>query len=223
MISKTGQIITPEMCVEPRRPGKVIVIDKIILYADCPNLEYLDNFLANELIQSITDNLDNPISTVIHSCSFQVLESERYARWLRKFPQTTKHLILCNGLHSNNGIFYSSDELLNVLGEISDFFKVHTHKDTAALPDSIVEVDNCRIANNYRSHQLEPSVMEYDAYKSSFNVVKCEEFESTVAELHTNLHGQDSNQDCLDSRYIVTLGTGSCMPGKLRNGDLMLT
>ena len=201
------------MCVEERKPGKVI------LFADCPSLDYLDNFLNNELLKSVTISAINPATIVLHSCSIQVLNHPQYVNWIRKFPPTTTHLILCQGLHTSNGIFYSSDALIKALGEVNnDFFEIQTQADPLKLKSEPETIPLLTIADNLKTLQLEPTVKLCESYKSSFNIIKCEDFDKTVDDLNENLKKVD-NIEIEDSRCFITLGTGSCVPGKLRNGN----
>ena len=213
VISTMGTVVTPEMCVEPQRPGQTIV------YADCNRICYLGNFLGNDLMKSVVDGAKLTKTTVIHSCSADVARSEDYVNWIKSFPDNSRHILLCNGFHSTNDVFYSSDDLVHVLSEISDLFRVIKHEDEFEGDGlSLTELQNCSLGSHKISIQLEPKPALYETFKSKLDLTRCEEFENMVTELQQAISHTSECAAADEVQYIISLGTGSCMPGKLRNG-----
>jgi len=85
---------------EPDEPAPVLLI------VDCPGIDYIDSLTSHDLItqQFNSDSQDQVLHAIIHILPDEVLVDQRYAEFLKKLPQNTRHVFINENLKEKAGL-----------------------------------------------------------------------------------------------------------------------
>lgn len=219
-------IITPEMVLEPTRPGRGIAIFSI------PSTEYLDDL--ERQLESQQDQLLEGVEGAVWLTRGRVAQSEQFQRLLDRLKDM-KHVIsdpdICNDYITHDSSALSSARLSNIA---SNFFSVPRHDNSRGYHSSAAEqAAGARLALSERGVlpakrgmkiQIEPSFL-IDESEVAENLtfdqvhIKAEVEEKLPEDIssYRNTPSPSSSSLDLEEPEIITLGTGSAAPSKYRN------
>ncbi|XP_068605784.1 zinc phosphodiesterase ELAC protein 2 [Brachionichthys hirsutus] len=88
-ITHEGREVTPQQVCSPTVPGPAFII------VECPSEEFIRAVVSDQQLRRYqTGGTEDPAALVVHMTPERVLKTERYQKWMERFPSTTEHLIL---------------------------------------------------------------------------------------------------------------------------------
>ncbi|KAJ3331524.1 hypothetical protein HDU76_002939 [Blyttiomyces sp. JEL0837] len=86
---KPGETIYPYQVQGSEKLGHIFMV------VDCPSVDYVDSLILHDRFEPhYAATTNNPVGTILHALGDGVLDSPKYRAWLRKFGDTTHHIIL---------------------------------------------------------------------------------------------------------------------------------
>ncbi|KAG8949148.1 hypothetical protein FRC00_008228, partial [Tulasnella sp. 408] len=227
----SGNVVTPEMCVGPSTPPPAF------LFLHVPDPTYIDSILSRpESFLPSTYGSAVQLHAVIHRVGPGVLEDQRYREWMASFDPAVNHMI-ASERYSPDQITYSSSAKMQL--ELSyldgDVFRLPSRGDTppASLsswpdlpPKTSILAQDTEVFMHPRLDPAPARVMPPDDFKATLEAIKSGTYVNPLEDVYkaaredaerassshspTHSNGQDVT--------LTTLGTGSAMPSKYRNG-----
>jgi ribonuclease Z len=207
--SKFGTVVLPSDCVSPARLGSKILV------LDCPNVNYLDAMINNSLVTQQWNDKTNPPKVIIHQLGLEVLQHPKFLEWVQNGPKATKHILLCPGLHNNQKIYTSSNQLLDLLSQIdSKLFKSEALEPKAQCLATNLDQSCFEIGTPFTMIEFEPQLkVEHSEMAVSSSIpMNIDPVAQAVGEYQAQF-----NLTVPDYPYVLPLGTASCLPSKHRN------
>ncbi|KAH0837529.1 hypothetical protein AYO21_05017 [Fonsecaea monophora] len=229
----TQATITPEMVLNPTRPGRGFAL------FDIPSAGYLEEL--ERQLDNQADWILKGVETAVWMTKGKVLEADKFHRLLHKLKDL-KHIIsdphLCNDYIAYDSSAISSARLSQIapsLFSIPRFDNSNAYR--SMIDTSVVELDNLfdkvRIIPARRGLKVhvEPhpaiddgevvSGLDLEAFTTPLEPAVQEVLPEDLSTYRASDPGFRSGMD-LDEPEIVTLGTGSAAPSKYRNVSSLL-
>lgn len=214
-----GQIVRSQDVVAPIDPGPIFII------LECPSLDYLDSLLNEkefETHQSQNICQENHASVVVHFTELDILLNPRYLEWMNRFPASTLHLVLNSSNPSLSSVaIHRIQEMLHLIHP--RIFPLLKNADNTVPSIS----SNCMVvpSETLMSYSLRPKLglnretcikLNPDLFIQE--ALEQTDFNNNLQELRNKLC-EEKLVKINNSEYpeIVFLGTGSCIPSKVRN------
>ncbi|XP_023237388.1 ribonuclease Z, mitochondrial-like [Centruroides sculpturatus] len=213
-----GQIVRSRDVVAPIEPGPVLLV------LECPSTDYLDSLLnekAFEVHQSCGTE-DNHASVVIHFTELDVLCDQRYQEWMNRFPASTMHLALNSSNASLSSIaIHRIQHMLHLIHpRIFPLLKTTNEMISGNYGSSLVVPSESMVSYSLRPKEGLSRETSVNLDVDSFNREAFEkpDFEGNLKELqHILLEEKPNETNNAIYPEIAFLGTGSCIPSKVRN------
>lgn len=210
----------------------------LFLVLEIPDEEYLDSLIDNEIFNDYqsTGKLDNQANFIIHFTPESILSTKKYRDWMKKFSVNTQNIII-----NENNNCYNYEALHRIQHQLtllnSNIFPMlHDKKFDDELPGDIDRVfldDGLKIhrAKTLNSIHLRPlngldssMVVKVDREADVKEVFDIEGFNETLEELKRNMEKQKLINHVNKKEFpkLLVLGTGSCIPNKVRNTSGLL-
>lgn len=215
-----GRIVKSSEVVSPEESGNVFMV------VDCPEYDFIQPFLSNDLIQRHSSIHSDPVmipTHVFHFTPTDVLNDDWYQNWIQNFPETTSHVIL----NSDNPIlgFSNSAGLQLKLQSLNPDLFPSLDVTSPVESQQIIPKRGTR-AETLMSIDIRPhpkmdmkSCLKFnpDVYLNELKEI--EDFDAAVDNYKKSLSELSSDDDSISSIYpVVTFfGTASAQPGKERN------
>ncbi|XP_015588985.1 ribonuclease Z, mitochondrial [Cephus cinctus] len=229
-----GTLIKSADVCTPQCPGPVFIV------IECPTVDYLDSLTNNETFknyQATASEEDNIAYCVVHFTPEEVLKNPRYKEWINKFSQKTQHIIINeeNECIGSEAVHRIQHKLHLLHPEIFPFFDSITfEKSEEANPPERISQDSVETEEinpiihrvktlhsiNLRpltglDKSLELSISPKQYVDEAFAV---DGFLDALAELQTNIAATSKSLiNAPEYPKVLMLGTGSCIPNKVRN------
>ncbi|XP_029943479.1 zinc phosphodiesterase ELAC protein 2 [Salarias fasciatus] len=211
-----GKEIRPEQVCTPADPGPVFLV------LECPSEDFVAALWSSEQLRRYqAAGPEDPAVLVVHMTPESVLRSDRYQRWMERFPSGTEHLILNEHACTVHNV--RSHKIQAQLNMIHPHIFPRLHTCRAQEPQAALHVPNVR-AECLLKFQLRP-VLEWQ--RDAIPSCSSEDFVKEASEVPNFLSEVEQCRKLLSSaaaepsgrRYpeVVFLGTGSALPMKIRN------
>lgn len=192
-----GAIINSSDVLGPPKAGAVIVI------LDCPSVDY---------IHSLDTFETGSVTILIHLCGPEVLQDERYLKWIASIGRSCQHLFISPGLHEQEIPFAASalfHQRLNALD--SELFHIPAQNNAIiSLPSVLANNTKYRIGKQLMEYQFEPRIFEIKSTARGPAAVY-----GALPALKDSLKSSPISKS--NGEFVVPLGTGSAIPGRYRN------
>ncbi|KAF7990329.1 hypothetical protein HCN44_000134 [Aphidius gifuensis] len=224
-------IKSSEVCDEDV-PGPLFIVLEI------PDEDYLDSLIENEILNEYQTNdvLKNQDNYIIHFTKENILINKKYREWMKKFTNNTQHIILNdkNNCYNYEALHRIQHQL--TLLDSNIFPMIHDKNfDDDTTDDVLNKIFIDDGLSVYRAKTLNTvNLRPPDGIDSSF-VVKIDKnadvkevcnvdgFEESLEELKKNINNQLSSlKEQPEFPKLLVLGTGSCIPNKVRNTSGLL-
>ncbi|XP_074552533.1 zinc phosphodiesterase ELAC protein 2 [Halichoeres trimaculatus] len=217
-ITYEGKEIRPEQVCTPTDPGPVFMV------VECPSEEFVEALCTNQQLRRFqTGGAEDPAVLVVHMTPESVLNSDRYKKWMERFPSSTEHLILNEHVCTVHNIrSHKLQAQLNMIHpQIFPELKSYRSKE----PQASLHIPNVR-AECLLKFQLRP-VMEWQ--RDAIPACNTDEFVKEASEVPNFLQEVDECRRICSARSaetsgqtekypeVIFLGTGSALPMKIRN------
>jgi len=216
-----GTVVRSQDVRGPDEPGAKFII------LDCPSLDYIDSLIDNQdLNPTVNSSLSENANLVVHFGPLEVVQDERYQKYISRFSSSTIHL----GLNENNPnmAYVGANEMQYKLRYIDPLF--FPLLNNSSQIDHIVNPFYTALKTSAK-YMLRPSnkqgICNNDA--AEFNEQEVQEFLENVEDLPEALEDYKKNVNDLnidlnesDEPEVIFLGTGSAIPGKIRNSSCIL-
>ncbi|KIO33776.1 hypothetical protein M407DRAFT_17385 [Tulasnella calospora MUT 4182] len=227
----SGNVVTPDMCVGPSIPPPAF------LFLHVPDPTYIDSiFSSPEFFLPSTYGSTVQLHAIIHRVGPGVLEDKRYREWMASFEPAVNHMI-ASERYSPDQVTYSSSARMQL--ELSyldnEIFRPPHHGETAPAslsswpdlpPKTSILAQDTEISMHPRLDPAPTRFVPPDDFKATLEAIDSGSYvhpleniyktaredaeRSSSSHLPTHSNGEDV--------AITTLGTGSAMPSKYRNG-----
>ncbi|KAJ3154010.1 Zinc phosphodiesterase ELAC protein 2 [Geranomyces variabilis] len=136
-VAEDGTTVVWQQVMEPDRPGPVFIV------VDCPSTDYIAGIDSDErFAKHYTNVTTQPVSLIIHILGDDVIDSPTYRTWMKKFGETTEHIIISRQHCAKPITFKSSATNIHRLNALDpDLFKIPFYT-TEPVP-----FDNGRLIN----------------------------------------------------------------------------
>ncbi|KAJ3003197.1 Zinc phosphodiesterase ELAC protein 2, partial [Thoreauomyces humboldtii] len=216
VLAKDGTTVHPDQVLGPPRPGAVVII------LDCPNPRYIASLTTAPEFETLY-GADPSVRCIVHMCGDGVLQDPRYAAWMSKFGKGTQHLVISRQFNNTDVCYHGAGELqvkLKTLDERMFPLPHHSRKpelELSTVPGlpkktlAVVPLTNFIL-------EPKPKLELKDALRP-FDPKTVKPVSDRVARPSLDVKpASDSIQDAAEKDVtIVPLGTGSAIPGRLRN------
>ncbi|KAG1441263.1 hypothetical protein G6F56_011562 [Rhizopus delemar] len=222
-----GRVVTPDMVCEPAKPGH------LFLLIDCPSLEHMDSLVLSDQFKDYQAGGANQPNVIFHFVDRQVLEAEKYKTWLARFGKETEHVFSAIDLCPQD-VQFTSHALCQVkLAKLNDeIFRVPYYQNQAELALEDVEglPEKSFALKSLATYSLEPKREwqyldrpAFDHTNMELEEIKAVENNKEYLEAAALAREEASQVDISgqfpgDDVQVITLGTGSSIPAKYRNG-----
>ncbi|XP_077476086.1 zinc phosphodiesterase ELAC protein 2 [Stigmatopora argus] len=216
-VTYNGKEIRPEQVCTPTDPGQVFVI------VACPSEEFVAPLCESQHISSFHNGgTEDAPALIVHITPEAVLKSQQYQDWMKRFPASTKHLILNE--HAGSAHNVRSHKIQAQLNMIHP--DIFPHLQTYAPRDSQASLDVSAVRGEcLLKFQLRP-VTEWQ--RDAIPPCSHEDFVKEAHDVPNFLQEVDKCQQLRASgtsvplgkaEYpeLIFLGTGSALPMKIRN------
>ncbi len=219
VILPDNRLIKSKDVIGPEEKGPIFIV------LELPTIDYINSLINIEEIfqyQDLSNDISKLVSTVVHFSPQEVISDERYQKWISKFNESVTHIV-CNEENPTQS-FVAANRLQIQLNLIDDY---------------IFPLLNC-VRNDSTTHStnsdkliFSPSLLKYHLRPSNLKgldnesilSINCETFREEAlsneefVESLKQFHSESSilNNEIQEYPEIVFLGTGSAMPGKVRN------
>ncbi|CAE6409731.1 unnamed protein product [Rhizoctonia solani] len=236
-VNGVQNIITPDMCMgESEAPTGFLIID-------CPTKDYIPSLPDPQTFHPIRSETPFVLGSIYHRAGPGVLRDPRYRSWVATVaPPECNHLVASEDFSPNSISFQSSAHLSLVLSELDkDMFfapRENDSKDEIAklnnvfrnpyilCPGFVTEmtppkppvlklfpgVKNDLYKEHTATHARGESLLSTDDERDSFNKARQQISDLMSSHTHDPAPGDDFR--------VTTLGTGSALPSKYRNGSI---
>jgi ribonuclease Z len=224
-----GKLVKPEACMDkPELPP-------IALIVCCPSFAHLQQLAVHDdmlALQAKGQNEDQ-IKCIIHLAPAEVLNSPSYREWAGRFPESTDHIAVGEGVSPQHTMFPSSARLqcrLSVLDSVAFPFL-----EPVSAPTSQLHSEKWIHGDVKMRFTLAPSrVLGLDLSKINVPMDVKQELIAANELLQIDLNEQHDTgtsgslsllkvtEGNADLKEIVFLGTGSAIPSKYRNVSALM-
>nr|XP_057904407.1 zinc phosphodiesterase ELAC protein 2 isoform X3 [Doryrhamphus excisus] len=213
-ITYGGQEIRPEQVCTPTDPGPVFVV------VECPSEDFVQPLWDSQhMARYQHGGAEDPPALVVHMTPESVLKTDRYQKWMGRFPPTTEHLILNEHASSAHNIrSHKIQAQLNMIHPkiFPELRSWRAQEPQADLRPSDVRAE-CLLRFQLRpvvewQRDAVPACNSEDFVKEAFHVPN---FLQEVEKIRSSGATEPSGQ--ADYPELVFLGTGSALPMKIRN------
>ncbi|KAI8817703.1 beta-lactamase-like protein [Fimicolochytrium jonesii] len=230
--TEDGVTVLPEQVMDPDRPGAAFII------LDCPSQEYIPDLTSNAAFAPhFAETTTNPVSLIVHNIGDGVLDSAEYRAWMKKFGDTTEHIIITRK-HCPKPIIYkgTTNNLFRLNHMDPDVFKIPFYKpETEPLENREELPTNVTIGKNLMIYHTEPSrKIDTSEQKSIWSHTdpqgkvlirhqheRWTEFKESAASLRKQIIETAEVEESPDVAggdvLVCTLGTGASLPSPFRN------
>ncbi|KAG8954905.1 hypothetical protein FRC04_010389 [Tulasnella sp. 424] len=227
----SGNVVTPDMCVGPSTPPPAF------LFVHVPDPTYIDSVVSRtELFLPSTYGSTVQLHAIIHRVGPGVMEDKRYREWMASFDPAVNHMI-ASERYSPNPITYSSSARMQL--ELSyldnEIFRLPHHNDIPVaplsdLPDLPAKTTILTQDTELFMHpRLDPTATKFvppDEFKATLEAINSGTYVHPLEDVYKTARedadgsapNYPSSQPNGQDVTITTLGTGSAMPSKYRNG-----
>ncbi|XP_006815703.1 zinc phosphodiesterase ELAC protein 2-like [Saccoglossus kowalevskii] len=89
-------VLTPDgKEVHPADVLTPVVIGPVFIVLECPTEDYLDSLESStKLNEYLKDDVEQPVSLVVHLTPPEILSTSRYQAWMKRFGEKTDHLVM---------------------------------------------------------------------------------------------------------------------------------
>ncbi len=214
-----NRLIKSKDVIGPEEKGPIFIV------LELPTIDYINSLNNIEELfqyQDLSNDISKLVSTVVHFSPQEVISDERYQAWISKFNESVTHIV-CNEENSTQS-FVAANRLQIQLNLIDDY---------------IFPLLNC-VRNDSTTHStnsdkliFSPALLRYHLRPSNLKgldnesilSINCETFREEAlsnkefVESLKQFHSQSSilNNEIQEYPEILFMGTGSAMPGKVRN------
>ncbi|XP_008548649.2 ribonuclease Z, mitochondrial isoform X2 [Microplitis demolitor] len=220
-----GTVVKSSDVCHPASSGPTFIV------LECPDEDYLDSLVDNKVFNEYQNNADknNIPQYIVHFTPENVLRNSRYVDWMCKFSSETQHIIIneTNNCLNHEAIHRIQHKLHLLHPEI---FPMLHEKDDSKLETPFGEInEQFKALKIYRAKtcnvfHLRP-LDGFDNIEINLNreadvkeVLNVDGFLDVLAELQTEINARSRYlNDMPKYPKIVMLGTGSCIPNKIRN------
>ncbi|RUS77424.1 hypothetical protein EGW08_014802 [Elysia chlorotica] len=221
-----GTVVRPEQVLDvvdtEKRPFLVI---------ECPNLGFLSSLYANKRLSShMSDSGEDSFALVVHMSPAEVFSSEQYQTWMRRFPSTTKHLVLNRSAEEADLTRVRTHQaMLNLVSQ--DVFPLLPVA-AATSPNETRDIssENVVLACSgmhyvYRGKEIgfQCSPDDFDPVETQKTCLEDSELREQLERLSQTTPGNNHHQSATASNgtqlqypSMVFLGTGSSEPNRIR-------
>ncbi|XP_011313701.1 ribonuclease Z, mitochondrial [Fopius arisanus] len=220
-----GTLIRSVDVCDPEIPGPVFIV------LECPDENYVDSLISNEIFREYQSDgkiEDNWAACVVHFTPEEVLKMKKYREWMERFPKTTEHLII-NGANESYSFeaLHKIQHKLNlvhptifpIIGDSVDNSNDNVEKNDEELN---LRIHRAKTLNAFHLRPLdgfdktaEIKLNRKEDIDEAFNV---DGFLDALAELQTEINAKSKALTHLpEYPKLLILGTGSCVPSKVRN------
>lgn len=220
-----GKIVYSKDVVSEEQPCPLFLV------VECPSEPFIENFVTEKKFkkyQTGTSLASNIAALVVHFTPPEVLKTRKYQEWMEKFPDTTCHLIL----NSDNATVCSSaihriQHKLNLLHP--HIFPTLQEKEIVPLGE--LEKENLIQANTLDRFLLRPNkgldrslAVKINPQVFIDEALNTEGFQDCLANLKICIQETSDISPFYGNPYpeVFFLGTGSCIPSKVRNVSSIL-
>ena len=214
-----GRVVKPEDVLGPTELGKCFTV------LECPDESFVDSLAEN--CGNFQTHLQNKeLQFVVHITPKDVFSSAKYQKWLKSFDENVQHFIL-NSSNQSEMALNDSSRLQVRLNQIdSEMFPLLNENDvndfqTSKIVPNIPTMLKCNLRPE-KCDKIEWSEENCRVNKDEAleDLKNLDNFEQKVQDYRKNVSAVWD----LDSfnQNIIFLGTGSSIPGKLRNTSAIL-
>ncbi|KAK0175588.1 hypothetical protein PV327_009328 [Microctonus hyperodae] len=221
-----GTIIKSADVCDPSIPGPVFIV------IECPNEDYLDSLINNEVFKNYQKDASDPeniAKCIVHFSPENIIRNPRYIEWMSRFENDTEHLIINenNSCLSYEGI-HKIQHKLNLLHP-TIFPLIHDQFPAVESTEYPIESECLKKLNIHRAKTLdavhlrpqsglENTKIKIDRETDVNEVFNIDGFLDLLAELQTDINARSKYINESEAYpKILMLGTGSCIPCKIRN------
>ncbi|XP_063972569.1 ribonuclease Z, mitochondrial [Diachasmimorpha longicaudata] len=222
-----GTVIKSADVCEPEIPGPAFIV------LECPDEHYVESLVSNPVFREYQHegkDQDKWASYVVHFTPEEVLKTNRYREWMEKFPTTTQHVIINED--NNSYCFEALHRMQNQLHLVHPtiFPIIPDTVDNNRTDEMQKEKLNIHRAKTLDAVHLRPlqgldktaeiKINGKDDIDEAFNI---DGFLDELAQLQTDINAKSKVlKDLPEYPKLVVLGTGSCIPSKVRNTSGLL-
>ncbi|CAG5092791.1 Similar to RNaseZ: Ribonuclease Z [Cotesia congregata] len=227
---ENGNIVKSLDVVDPPSSGPVFIV------LECPDEDYLQSLVNNEAfknyqknndIQNEDDKNDLP-RCIVHFTPENILRNPKYIDWMCKFPSETEHIIINDNNQCLNYIaLHRIQHKLNLLHpEIFPIIQDEEQRVDTPYEEIDERLKDLKIhrGKTLNTFELRPlkgfknSVIQINREADIKEAMDVDGFLDVLAELQTEINARSKFIESMDKfPKIVMLGTGSCVPNKVRN------
>ena len=197
--------MTPNDILEaPQNKQSFIVVD-------CPSRNVFKMLTQTDFINEV----DTHIDLMIHMTPYDIVTTDEYKSWMRKFNYQTKHLLMSHKVDSNpSPTVFTFDEIYEKLS--NNHLQVFPALNYSVLDINVMDFMNC----THKIKSASPSLkyifrpQRIEGFKNSPVVSK---IESLIKPVRNDKHKKTLNLDKNNDFEVVFLGTGSRVSSILRN------
>ncbi|KAI8985218.1 beta-lactamase-like protein [Pilobolus umbonatus] len=221
-----GKVITKDMVCDPDTPGEVFMV------IDCPSTAYIESLIQSEQFKPFQQGGQHKTQALVHLSDIGVLNDARYKEWMNSFGPDTDHIIGAKELCPQS-VQYTSHALIQYkLSKLDDtIFPIPKYNNTPELTLSQIPglPENSHPLQNMLEYEFRPKkgvkYMDrppFDVNNKELEDIKVIDENTEYMEL-VKLAKVDASKVNIsesfpgDNLEIITLGTGSSVPGKYRN------
>ncbi|KAJ3186448.1 hypothetical protein HDU85_007267 [Gaertneriomyces sp. JEL0708] len=222
--------VHPHQVVGPEKAGCVFII------VECPSSEYIPSLVnSDQFVPHYAEHTSNPVATIVHMLGDDVLEVANYQTWMKRFGQTTQHIIISRKHCAKPIVFCGSATSQHRLSLLDpDVFRVPYYSNTpATLPTALPT--NTAVAFPLMVYNMEPlrgfedgePQNLWDHLDPNGKVLRKLEHPSMVSyqeaatgiqnEIRSTITEEEQLNSAGSEVMLCTLGTAAALPSRYRN------
>ncbi|XP_061557276.1 zinc phosphodiesterase ELAC protein 2 [Phycodurus eques] len=215
-----GKEIRPEQVCTPTDPGPVFVI------VECPSEEFVTPLCDSQHISRYhSGGAENAPALVVHITPEELLKTDRYRDWMKRFPASTEHLILNEHAGSAHNVrSHRLQAQLNLIHpDVFPNLQSYMPNDPQACLDASMVRAECLLKFQLRpviewQRDAVPPCIHEEFVKEAFDVPNfLQEVGQCQLLRSSNTAAPPGGARQTEYPEFVFLGTGSALPMKIRN------